>query len=131
MKISMEPKLDELVLISPPASQPADSRSEEINSDLTDDDRDPAESMDFSDDSDDGIDWECDEPKQSCGEDFPAEDGGDCRLSIYDRPVCGCFGRLYWLKIQLRIALLRVWDLIKAIRRDTEASSAPPDDFPL
>jgi hypothetical protein len=131
MKNSMEGRIDKLTFTSLTTSQTHASCSEDHEQDLHDDDQYPAESMDFRDDCGDWIDWDYDEPQQSCDDELPEENCFDWRSSIYDRPVCGRFGRLYWLKIQLRIALLRVCDLIKTIKGDAEGMSSLPDDFPF
>jgi hypothetical protein len=131
MNISMEARIGNLALTSPATSQGPDSICEDDKLGLNDDDQYRAETMEFSDDSTDGIDWDSDDPPQPFDDELSEEDGFDWRSSIYGRPVCGSFGRLYWLKIRLRIALLHVRDRIKAIGGDTEVASALPDDFPF
>ena len=47
--------------------------------------------------------------------DVEAVDDFDYRPSIFERPVRGRFGRLYWLKIQLRLRAAIVGDIVAII----------------
>jgi hypothetical protein len=131
MNTSLESRINKCAITGPKHLNAKDSGSEDDNLYLNSDEWYPVESGELGDDNDNGINSDCNESQQFRGDEFPADDEFEYEPSIFERPSFGRFGHLYWLKIQMMMALWRLRRLIRGIKKDNEAEAATPAEFPL